>query len=145
MNAALFFEEYFETDLETLWEAIATSAGLAEWLMPNDFEPRVGHRFNFRCDGHGRGRIESEVLECLPPKRLVFSWIDADEAEPMRVEIDLRPKGSGTLLLLRHTGPTEPSNASSLENGWPGKFDQLRALLARSRSLAEGMNQHPPR
>ena len=134
MNANLFFEEYFETAIEALWEAIATSAGLAEWLMPNDFEPRVGHRFNFRCEGHGRGRIESEVLECSPPKRLVLTWIDTDEGEPMRVEIDLRPQDSGTLLTLRHTGPTEPSNAHSLENGWPRKFDQLRILLARSRS-----------
>jgi uncharacterized protein YndB with AHSA1/START domain len=134
MNADLAFEEYFETTIESLWAAIATSAALAEWLMPNDFEPKVGHRFEFRCEGHGRGRIESEVLECSPPRRLVFTWIDNDDGEPMRVEIDLRQQGSGTLLSLRHTGPTEPSNASSLESGWPVKFAHLRVLIARSRS-----------
>jgi uncharacterized protein YndB with AHSA1/START domain len=133
MNAHLSFEEYFETTMASLWEAIATSAALAEWLMPNDFQPKVGHKFTFRCAGHGRGWIESEVLECSPPRRLVFTWIDRDDGEPMRVEIELRPEGSGTMLSLSHTGPTEPTNASSLKNGWPRKFEALRALIARSR------------
>jgi len=131
MIADLSFEEYFATTIQSLWDAIATSSALAEWLMPNDFEPRVGHRFTFRCDGHGRGFIESEVLECSPPRRLVFSWIDKDNVEPMRVEIELRSKGDGTVLSLRHTGPTEPTNAGSLQNGWPGKFEYLRLLLKR--------------
>jgi uncharacterized protein YndB with AHSA1/START domain len=134
MNADLSFEEYFETTIESLWAAIATSSALAEWLMPNDFQPKVGHRFNFRCEGHGRGRIESEVLECSAPRRLVLTWIDTDDGAPMRVEIDLRSQGSGTLLSLRHTGRTEPGNAAALKNGWPDKLGHLRVLLARRRT-----------
>jgi len=134
MIANLSFEEYFETAPQALWEAIATSAALSEWLMPNDFEAKVGHRFTFRCPDHGRGWIDSEVLECSPPTRLVFTWIDKEDGDPMRVEIELRPRGTGTLLSLRHTGPTEPSNESSLKHGWPGKFEHLRALLARRRT-----------
>jgi uncharacterized protein YndB with AHSA1/START domain len=133
VKANLSFTEYFETPIESLWAAVATSAALAEWLMPNGFRPTVGHRFTFRCAGHGRGYIECEVLECDPPRRLVFTWIDSDDAAPMRVEMELRTQGSGTLLVLRHTGPTEPGNEGSLRKGWPGKFDRLRSLLARSR------------
>ncbi|CAG1010793.1 hypothetical protein PHYC_03930 [Phycisphaerales bacterium] len=44
----------------------------AEWLMPNDFKPLVGHRFWFKtdpipfCEDH----TECEVVECEPPRRL---------------------------------------------------------------------------
>lgn len=33
-----------------VWAAITSSAALARWLMPNDFEPKVGHEFTFRTD-----------------------------------------------------------------------------------------------
>ena len=34
---------------EKIWRALTESALVADWLMQNDFEPRVGHRFNFRA------------------------------------------------------------------------------------------------
>jgi uncharacterized protein YndB with AHSA1/START domain len=34
---------------EKVWRALTQSALLAEWLMQNDFAPKVGHRFNFRA------------------------------------------------------------------------------------------------
>ena len=33
---------------EQVWRALTDSAALAEWMYPNDFEPRVGHHFTFR-------------------------------------------------------------------------------------------------
>lgn len=54
---------------ELVWRALTTSELLAQWLMPNDFEPRVGHRFTFRTEpGPGfDGVVRCEVLELLPP------------------------------------------------------------------------------
>ncbi len=31
-----------------VWAALTSSEALAAWLMPNDFQPVVGHRFAFR-------------------------------------------------------------------------------------------------
>ena len=31
-----------------VWKAIANREALADWLMPNDFEPVQGHEFTFR-------------------------------------------------------------------------------------------------
>ncbi len=32
---------------ERIWKALTDSRSLAKWLMPNDFQPRLGHRFRF--------------------------------------------------------------------------------------------------
>jgi uncharacterized protein YndB with AHSA1/START domain len=62
---------------EELWDAVATRDGLSSWLMQNDFEPVVGHRFT--CQATPRrpvydGVVLCEVLEVDPPHRLRISW-----------------------------------------------------------------------
>ena len=44
--------------------------------MSNDFEPVVGHRFNFRAKPQGgwNGVTDCVVLEVETPTRLVYSW-----------------------------------------------------------------------
>ncbi len=48
---------------EKVWRALTQSALIEDWLMPNDFEPRVGHKFNFRATPmpqlERRGRLRS--------------------------------------------------------------------------------------
>lgn len=67
----------YDVDADELWEAVATRDGLASWLMPNDFEPVVGHRFTFQ-DTPRRpvydGVVLCEVLEVSPPRLLRISW-----------------------------------------------------------------------
>lgn len=38
----------FAQSPEAVWRSLTDSAALAEWMYPNDFEPRVGHHFTFR-------------------------------------------------------------------------------------------------
>lgn len=63
---------------EKVWRALTQAPLVADWLMPNDFEPVVGHRFRFRMEppppGGWDGIVESEVLEVEPPRRLVYRW-----------------------------------------------------------------------
>ena len=64
---------------ERVWRSLTESALLAEWMFPNDFEPRIGHRFTFRVPpnpkvGFDGLTVHCEVLECEPPSRLAFSW-----------------------------------------------------------------------
>src|SRR5262249_22689349 len=64
---------------EQVWRALTESATLAEWMFPNDFAPRVGHRFTFQVPpkpavGFDGLVVRCEVLECVPPSRLAFSW-----------------------------------------------------------------------
>ena len=59
-----------------VWRALTQSALLADWLMANDFAPRVGHKFNFRSTPmpQWNGVIDCEVLAVEPEKRLSYRW-----------------------------------------------------------------------
>ena len=89
---------------EAVWRALTTPELLARWLMPNDFEPRVGHTFTFRTDpGPGfDGIVRCEVLELVDGERLVLSW----RGGPLdtRVRFELIDEGDGTRLTMEHTG-----------------------------------------
>lgn len=89
---------------ERLWPLIATSDGLASWLMPNDLEPTVGARFTMQADpGPGfDGIVRGEVLEADPPQRLSFTWVGGPV--DTRVSFTLVPVAGGTRLDLVHAG-----------------------------------------
>lgn len=65
-----------EAPIEKVWEAISTSESLAEWLMPNDFEPLIGHEFTFRSEPKNGwdGIVYCKVTELEAPYRLGFTW-----------------------------------------------------------------------
>ncbi len=53
---------------EKVWRALTESQLIEEWLMKNDFQPVVGHRFNFRSTPvpNWDGIIDCEVLVVEP-------------------------------------------------------------------------------
>jgi uncharacterized protein YndB with AHSA1/START domain len=125
---------------EQVWRAITDSATLAEWMFPNDFEPRVGHRFTFRVPGNPKMNFDGltvrcEVLECEPPSRLEFSWSAGGPVENTRVSFRLEPDGDGTRLLLEHSGfdvsqPFSQQAFKGAELGWAKILKQLVAVVA---------------
>ncbi len=122
--------------LEAVWQAFATGEALARWLMPNDFEPRVGHRFEFRAKPAPGfdGIVRCEVLELDPPRRLVFSWVGG--GIDTRVTFELRAEDAGTSVTLSHTGFAGPMGvllSYMLGNGWVGMLDRkLPRVIAES-------------
>src|ERR1700754_3409630 len=69
---------------EKIWRTLTQSALIAKWLMPNDFEAMVGHRFTFTTKpvGDWDGVVHCEVLECDPPHLLRYSWKGGSDANP---------------------------------------------------------------
>ncbi len=69
---------------EKIWRTLTQSALIARWLMPNDFEATVGHRFTFTTKpmGDWDGVVHCEVLECDPPRLLRYSWKGGSDANP---------------------------------------------------------------
>jgi uncharacterized protein YndB with AHSA1/START domain len=124
---------------ELVWRAITDSATLAEWMFPNDFVPRVGHRFTFQVPPNPKVKFEGlvvrcEVLECEPPNRLVFSW-SAEGLADTRVSFRLEPDGAGTRIFFEHSG-FDISQAwgeqafQGAEFGWAKMLKQLTAVVA---------------
>ena len=56
---------------EKIWRALTEPHLIEEWLMQNDFQPVVDHRFNLRGDW---GAVDCQVLEIKPHKTLSYRW-----------------------------------------------------------------------
>ena len=129
---------------EQVWRALTDSTALAEWMFPNDFEPRVGHHFTFRVPpnpkvGFDGLVVQCEVLECEPPNentsgRLAFSW-SAGGLVGTRVSFRLEPDGDGTRVFFEHSGfdvsqPWGDQAFRGAEFGWAKMLKQLPAVVA---------------
>jgi uncharacterized protein YndB with AHSA1/START domain len=140
MTNAIRREIPFPQPRDQVWRAITDSATLAEWMFPNDFEPRVGHRFTFRVPpnpkvGFDGLTVRCEVLECEPPLKLAFSWSAGGPVENTRVSFRLEPNGAGTRVLFEHSGfdlaqPFGEAAIKGAEHGWAKMFRQLGTVLA---------------
>jgi uncharacterized protein YndB with AHSA1/START domain len=130
-----------------VWRAITDSAMLAEWMFPNDFQPRIGHHFTFRVPGNPKMNFDGltvrcEVLECEAPVqnsggRLVFSWSAGAPVENTQVSFVLERAGEGTRLLFEHSGfdlahPFGQQAFKGAEFGWAKMLKQLADVVANS-------------
>lgn len=141
MSPTIRRELRFPQPRETVWGTIAQRDALADWMFPNDFEPRVGHAFTFRVPGDPKANFDGltvncEVLECDPPTRLAFSWSAGGPVVDTRVSFTLEPDGTGTRVLFEHSGfdlghPFGDRAFKGAEYGWAKMFTQLAATLAR--------------
>lgn len=120
-----------------VWRALADSAALAEWMYPNDFQPRVGHRFTFRVPPSPQLEaglvVECEVTECQPPSALAFTWVVADALDT-RVSYRLEPAGTGTRVIFEHAGFERPTALGGAQYGWNLMHGALARLVARGGS-----------
>ena len=125
---------------QEVWHAITDREMLAEWMFPNDFKPRLGHRFTFQVPPNPKVNfdgltVDCEVLELDPPKRLAFSWSAAALVDT-RVSFQLEPEGEGTRLIFEHAGfdlsqPWSQQAFKGAEYGWVNMLKQLVATVAR--------------
>ncbi len=99
-------EIFYPHPPQRVWQVLTNRHALAAWLMENDFEPRVGHKFRFlysSMPGLGES-IDCEVIELDEPKRLSFTWQDSMMYQPSIVTWTLKPVDGGTQLQLEHKG-----------------------------------------
>jgi uncharacterized protein YndB with AHSA1/START domain len=125
---------------EQVWRALTESTAVAEWMFPNDFEPRVGHHFTFQVPPNPKANFDGlvvrcEVLECEPPSRLAFSWSAGGPVVDTRVSFRLEPDGEGTRIFFEHSGfdmsqPWAEQACRGAEFGWAKMLKQLPAVAA---------------
>ena len=111
---------------EKIWRALTQPQLVGEWLMKNDFEPRVGHRFNFRAEPQGgwNGVTDCEVLEVEPLSRLVYSWNASGEQAATGIKSivtwTLTPAEGGTQVRMEQAGfrPEDENFYRGASYGW---------------------------
>jgi uncharacterized protein YndB with AHSA1/START domain len=104
MNQTVKIDVFYPHPPEKVWKALTNSRALAAWLMNNNFEPRIGHKFQFYDDSLPglKMTIQCEVIELDEPNRLVYTWRDGLTEESYLAVWTLTKQEEGTQLQLRH-------------------------------------------
>ncbi len=121
-------EREFPYPPERIWRALTQPQLIAEWLMKNDFQPRIGHSFELRADW---GSVSCKVLEIEPNRTLVYNW-DANGLESV-VTWTLAPSPAGTSLRMEQSGfpAGQEQFYQGAKAGWPRFMAALEQVLAR--------------
>lgn len=104
MKQDVMLEVFYPYSPDRVWQALTDRRALATWMMENDFEPQLGHKFQFRhsvLPGFDTF-IHCEVIEIEPPKRLVYRWQDPQTRTATIVRWTLTAAAGGTTLQLQH-------------------------------------------
>jgi uncharacterized protein YndB with AHSA1/START domain len=128
---SLVIEKELPHPPEKVWRALTHGPLIKEWLMDNDFQPVVGHRFNFRATpvAPWNGVIESEVLIVEPNKKLSYSW--GTLGLESVVIWTLAATKTGTLLRMEQSGfgPDQDANYKGAKYGWTKFIGNLERVV----------------
>ena len=118
---------------EKIWRALTQGHLIKQWLLDNDFQPVVGHRFQFHQTPmpDWNGIIDSRVLVVdEPDKQLSYTW-GALGLESV-VAWTLTPTKSGTLVRMEHSGFREDQKQAynGAKYGWQKFIGGLEKTVA---------------
>jgi uncharacterized protein YndB with AHSA1/START domain len=129
---SLVIEKEMPHPPEKVWRALTQGALIKEWLMDNDFQPVVGHKFNFRSTPmpNWNGVIDCEVLVVEPNKKLSYSWSSMGLGSV--VVWTLIATAGGTLVRMEQSGfrPDQEANYQGAKYGWQKFIAGLERVVA---------------
>ena len=104
MNDRVKLNVFYPYPVKKVWQALTDSRILSIWMMNNDFQPRLGHKFKFESESLPgiKTVIHCEVVELEKPKRLSYTWQNEVTGEPSLVIWTLTTVEGGTQLQLKH-------------------------------------------
>jgi uncharacterized protein YndB with AHSA1/START domain len=113
---------------EKIWRALTQPHLIEEWLMKNNFQSVVGHRFDLTADW---GSVGCEVLVVEPNKTLSYTW----SAYGLKsvVTWTLTSTSTGTYLRMEQSGfrPDQQQAYNGAKYGWQRFFGNLEQVLAK--------------
>jgi uncharacterized protein YndB with AHSA1/START domain len=139
LTRAVVVERRVPHSLDKVWRALTQGPLLEAWLMANDFEPVVGHRFTFHMPPMQgwNGVTDCEVLSVVPRAELSYSWnASGDEAATglrTTVKWTLESVDGGVLVRMEQSGFREQDqrNFMGAKYGWERNLGELERVVAR--------------
>ncbi len=126
-------EQEFAHPTQKVWRALTEGDLIEQWLMENDFQPVVGHRFQLRSTPvpGWDGVIDCKVLVAEPYERLSYSW--GTMGMENMVAWTLTPTAGGTLLRMEQSGFREDqvANYKGAMYGWRKFFGGLEGVVEK--------------
>jgi len=139
---------YIESTPERVWEVL-TDAELtaAYWGHSNvsDWDP--GSRWEHqRTDGSGVADVVGTVLESVPGRRLVSTWLspgDEETADSSRVTFDIEPYGQIVRLTVIHENLADDTERDEAAAGWAAVMSNLKSFIETGHVLPEAPWEMP--
>lgn len=136
------YVSYIQTTPEKVWQAFMDTDVMAKyWVGPTSECARVnvsdwkpGSKWEHqRLDAARTVDICGKVVECNPPKRLVYTWARPseadDESKHSRVEIDIEQRIDGLVRLTVSHIDLDAQMLAGISGGWPAVLSNLKTLL----------------
>ena len=131
---------FFRQAPKEVWEYLTNSSLMELWLMKNNFQPIVGHEFQFRTNPLPNfgfdGIVYCKILEIVPFRKLTYSWKGGPGNGEMTMDSvvywTMEPSGLGTNLHLLHSGFEGMENLSifyAMDEGWLKNIRKIDELL----------------
>jgi uncharacterized protein YndB with AHSA1/START domain len=137
MSETVVLDFELKSPIERVWHALTDSATLSKWMLfkSNDFEPVVGHAFQFREAPGWTGVVDCEVIEVDKPHRLSYTWVSGGESNLQHSTVVTwtltEADGGVTRLHLEQSGfrSEAKQEIGGAKYGWMSMLDQLQSLL----------------
>jgi uncharacterized protein YndB with AHSA1/START domain/DNA-binding transcriptional ArsR family regulator len=124
-TATISVDQFIAAAPAKVWRGLTEPELHARWWAPGDIAATVGHRFHLEMPGWGS--IACEVLDVEPERRFVYTFNGT-----WTLSWSLVPEGTGTRLLLEHSGFDfdTPRDRAAFERMGPGWRDEVLPRLA---------------
>lgn len=133
---------YIRSTAEKVFEAI-TKPEIARqyWQHENVSDWKPGSRWeHVRNNDERTVRLIGDVVECIPPTRLVITWAGASDYENRsshsRVTFEIEPFEDMVRLTVVHDElQTGSEMATGISQGWPRVLSSLKSLLETGEAI----------
>ena len=140
--ATFVYVVYIATTPEEAWKALTEGAVTRQyWGYENLSDWKVGSRWDHRrADDPGKVLLTGKVLEVVPPRRLVLTWVAPDDAankaKHTRVTFEIEPIANMVRLTVIHDELEDGSDMHrSISEGWPRVLSSMKSFLETGRAL----------
>jgi uncharacterized protein YndB with AHSA1/START domain len=139
-NERFVYVIYIASTPQKVWDAVVRGDLTRQyWGHENVSDWKRGSKWqHVTADDARTVRTEGEVLESVPPKRLVLTWGDPEEAADRRTHSRMTLTVEPVKDMVRLTVVHEELGSKMLEKisqGWPRVLSSLKSFLETGRPL----------
>ena len=135
-RSTFVYVSYIRTTPERLWSALTDGEFMKQYWFGNHCESEWTTRSSWKnVYPDGRVTDTGEIVEAVPPRRLVIRWEHQDKPE-LKAEgaslctMEIEPNGTAVKLTISHTIERDPSKLiAAVSGGWPKVISNLKSLL----------------
>lgn len=140
-------ELFIAAPSERIFEALTDPTQAVQWWGQNDryhlsefnLDARVGGRWSTSGSSLTMGafKVEGEILELDPPRRLAYTWLSSWMPRNTKVLWELENQNGGTLVKITHTGfAGDAEQAKNHSTGWTLVLGWLQAFVEKGETVA---------